>query len=425
MAIDFRCSKCSKSLRVPDDSQGKSCVCPACNQVMLVPSPVAQTTLPVPVATALVDVQCPYCQRTLNCDEKLLGRRGHCAGCGNVFTIKLPEAQKHIVADKLTIPFACPTCKKLFEGSPQSVGRKGKCNACNTVFVIEQFAPPKPAPVVSKPTIPKAQVAKPQTQTQTQKPVQTTPSSKPTARPAKRPASPPPSDPFSDLRLENLLPPPTISNPRDFVDTTSFSAPLATPKKKKKSSSGGGNSAVKWILGTLATVSVLSVLICGGLFVGAYVFMTGKRAISVDGYVAYASGMKVNYETLQLGQHVDGVRNPATQSEFAIFSLGAEGNWEGTPETYVESIRRVGAIQEESPISRCGLNGIRFVTSGAEGVPRCTSEIFSITRNKVLIVIYINGLDHPAPMKTVIRKSRAEIEQYDNPNAFFESLMKR
>ncbi len=419
MAIEFHCSQCSKSLRVPDDSQGKSCVCPACNQVMLVPNPVAKPTLPVPVATVLIDVQCPSCERTLNCDEKLLGTRGHCADCGNVFTIKLPETTNQPVADNLTIPFACPNCKKLFEGSPESVGRKGKCNACKTVFIIELFVRPKPAPMVSKPNVPRARVAKPIPP----KAVQQNSSPKPTARPAKRP-TPPPDDPFADLRLENLLPPATIPNPRDFVDTSSYPAPVAAPNKKTKSSSSGGSSAVKWILGTLATVSVLTFLVCGGLFVSAYVFMTGKRAISVDGYVAYASGLKVTDKDLQTGQQGDSVRSPVTQSEFAIRSVVAQGNWDGTPETYVENHRRVGAIQEESPVSRCGLNGIRIVTSGAASLPRYTAEIFSMSNHKVLILIYINGHDHPIPMKPTIRKSRAEIEQYDNPSAFFESLTK-
>jgi hypothetical protein len=419
MAIDFPCSKCSKSLRVPDDSQGKSCVCPACNQVMLVPNPAAKPQHPVPVATALIDVQCPYCQRTLHCDEKLLGTRGHCAGCGSVFTIKLQNAQEHVVADVLTVPFACPDCKKLFEGSPESLGRKGKCDACNTVFVIEQFVPPKPTPIVSIPTIPSAQVAKPKP-TKIAKPAAP---SEPSVRPAK-PLTRPQSDPFSDLRLEQLLPPPNIPDPRDQVHTSAYSAPIAKPPKKKKPSSGGGG-AVKWILGTLATVSVLSLLVCGGLFVSAYVFMTGKRTISVDGYTAYASGLKVTNNQLQPGQQGDSVRNPITQSEFAILSVSAQGNWDGTPDTYVENIRRVGAIQEESPITRCGLHGIRIATSGAGGLPRYTAEILSITSSKVLILMYINGQDHPVPMKKTNRKSRAEIDKYDNPEAFFASLSKR
>jgi hypothetical protein len=418
MAIDFQCSNCNKPLRVPDTSQGQRCVCPSCKQEMRIPTPLATTSLAIPVAVALIDVACPYCQQILNCDEKLLGTRGHCAGCGNVFTIQLPGASESVTDDALTIPFACPNCKKLFEGAHDAIGRKGKCNECQTVFVIEKYVLPKPAPIANKTTPPISHVSRPSVA----KPAHPVPTNKPTARPSKPANSP--SDPFSNLPLDRLSPPPSVPNPGEFANPDFYSAPIAAPRKAKRKTSGGGGNALKWILGILATVSVVSLLICGGLFASAYLFMNSKRSISIEGYTVQASGSKVKNKNLQPGQNGDSIRNLMTQSEFAILSIRAQGNWDGSADGYLEGLRQAGAIQSETPVSRCGLSGIRITVRATGSLPRYMGEIFSLPNNKSLILMYINGQDHPVPIRRKPFMTRDKIETQDNPEAFFSSLTK-
>lgn len=418
MAIDFQCSKCNKPLRVPDTSQGKRCICPACNHEMQIPCLPSTNAANLPIAIALIDVACPYCQQILNCDEKLLGTRGHCAGCGNIFTIQLPGASKAVIADALTIPFACPQCKKLFEGSPEAIGRKGKCNECQTVFVIEKYIPFQSAAVANKPLSTIGQTDRPTTS----KPSLPIPSTKPNARPAKPIA--PPSDPFSSLALDKFLPPANTPNPGEFAHPDFYSAPLATTPNPKGKPAGGGGNALKWILGTLATLSLLGVLICGGVFASAYLFMNSKRSMSIEGYSVQASGTKVKNKNLQPGQTGDSIRNLMTQSEFIMISFHAQGAWDGTADGYLERLRQAGAIQSETPVSRCGLSGIRFNANATGSLPRCIGEIYGLPKNKSLILMYINGQDHPNPIRRKPSMTREKIESQDNPETFFSSLTK-
>lgn len=46
MPIEFSCSNCFTSIRVPDDSAGKQAQCPACNSVSAVPTPFADQPSP-------------------------------------------------------------------------------------------------------------------------------------------------------------------------------------------------------------------------------------------------------------------------------------------------------------------------------------------------------------------------------------------
>jgi phage FluMu protein Com len=44
MAIEFRCTKCNKLLRTPDDTAGKHAKCPECGEILLIPTAGAFTT---------------------------------------------------------------------------------------------------------------------------------------------------------------------------------------------------------------------------------------------------------------------------------------------------------------------------------------------------------------------------------------------
>ena len=150
MPIEFKCNRCSRTLRVPDGSYGRSCSCPGCMNQLVVP------VISGEEKGGRIEVPCPKCKNILQCDAILDGTRGCCPSCAHVFTISLSNVSVDI-APQETFPFACPKCKQLFEGTPDKEGKKGKCTGCGEVFVIECYVPPKPAIVAT----PKPIAAKP------------------------------------------------------------------------------------------------------------------------------------------------------------------------------------------------------------------------------------------------------------------------
>ncbi len=143
MPIEFSCTSCNKLLRVPDGTEGKTCQCPACDNVGVIPDlrPAREVTAsanssnPVDdLPDGLVRVTCPKCQYPLRCKSELLGTKGQCKQCKHIFTI----GDNKIVAEDVTaMIFSCPKCDQLFDGKPEMEGRKGKCHACGEVFHIK------------------------------------------------------------------------------------------------------------------------------------------------------------------------------------------------------------------------------------------------------------------------------------------------
>lgn len=141
MPIEFACTNCAKTVRVPDGSEGKKCKCPECQEILLVPD---ATPLDLDIEIKL-EIPCPRCEHVLVCDPSLEGTRGLCPSCKHIFTIaavKEEESEDESNILHLTFPFQCPHCKQLFEGKPGMEGKKGKCINCKQVFEIKKHEEP-------------------------------------------------------------------------------------------------------------------------------------------------------------------------------------------------------------------------------------------------------------------------------------------
>jgi hypothetical protein len=171
MPIEFACSQCTKTVRVPNGSEGKKCKCPQCQTILNIPhdEPFVQVELldqdepeaiDEPTETdeseqdELLDIEiklevpCPRCQHVLVCNPELEGTRGLCPSCKHIFTIIPAGSETHEEPNvlHLTFPFQCPHCKQLFEGKPGMLGRKGKCISCHQVFeIVKHLEPAKSA----------------------------------------------------------------------------------------------------------------------------------------------------------------------------------------------------------------------------------------------------------------------------------------
>ncbi|MCA9132269.1 MAG: hypothetical protein KDA45_03915 [Planctomycetales bacterium] len=151
MPIEFACESCTKLLRVPDGSGGRSCECPACGALLEIPDPAAITKVEVRRATAEADealhkIPCPKCHLELVCPASLLGTKGQCRHCKYIFLISDTPGSAGTAVEALASGwiFRCPSCNQLFEGQPEMRGRKGKCHACGEVFAIELQPAEKP-----------------------------------------------------------------------------------------------------------------------------------------------------------------------------------------------------------------------------------------------------------------------------------------
>jgi DNA-directed RNA polymerase subunit RPC12/RpoP len=199
MPIEFKCHSCSRTLRVPDGSEGRQCQCPGCSTILDIPVPTPRDLIesedsaqisknaaaqksaarnsvarsaaelnatvkntPEKVTENLaktilekspkVTVACPHCSHSLECDPKLLGTKGQCKSCKSIFVISL-DPQPIQEAKREELFFDCPQCGQLFEATSTMQGRRGRCHTCQAVFLIEvkrkvhqpATSPPKPA----------------------------------------------------------------------------------------------------------------------------------------------------------------------------------------------------------------------------------------------------------------------------------------
>lgn len=176
MPIEFACDSCTKLLRVPDGTEGRSCECPSCGKLLDIPDPNAIEVVEVADennSTKTIQVSCPKCRHALVCSAELLGSKGQCKSCSYIFRITTDpvDAAQQVNSDLI---FNCPRCNQLFDGSEEMRGRKGKCHVCGEVFPIELKAAQHDTPLSPAGGL-----------TPSPKPASSRPAHAPTPRPAK------------------------------------------------------------------------------------------------------------------------------------------------------------------------------------------------------------------------------------------------
>lgn len=134
LSIEFDCVHCSKRLRVPDGTAGKSCKCPGCQAKLSIPM-VDDVLIVEEELQVQIEIPCPNCQNALLYSPELEGTRGLCKACNHIFTIS--SDPKVAASSQGTFPFECPKCHHLFEGKDGMQGKRGKCDQCNEVFEIK------------------------------------------------------------------------------------------------------------------------------------------------------------------------------------------------------------------------------------------------------------------------------------------------
>src|SRR6267378_7320569 len=122
MALKFSCPHCRKGIRVKEELAGKKGKCPACHQVLTIPTvarPGAPTsakpttesdiealalaalaekekTKPSPgpdsASSQKIEFPCPMCDEKISLSADLAGKRAPCPECKRI--IKVPELQK-------------------------------------------------------------------------------------------------------------------------------------------------------------------------------------------------------------------------------------------------------------------------------------------------------------------------------------------
>ena len=401
MPIEFKCNRCSKTLRVPDGSQGKPSICPGCKDRLIVPISAGEE------GQGRIDVPCPKCRNVLQCDAKLDGTRGCCPSCAHVFTISLSYVSIDSAAQE-SFPFACPKCKQLFEGTPDKAGKKGKCTGCSEVFVIERYYPPKPVIVVTpKPVQVNPRVAKPV-------------AAKP-AKPASAVSSEQPAYNSPMMDLSSLLPPaePNYSAPTYLP--SQVQAPAR--KRKKRSSKTGNGSKVGLILGIAGGIGALLLLVCCGGFGVLIWSINSRRTISIANYSVDAPGVVPNKTVLPSNVLGKNIVNPTTKSEFVIATLKVNAGEKISADLFMQGLISTGVRfqQETTPISRAGLNGYRYQTNAIGATPGFTSEVYDLG-DSILMLMYSNGTDVQESRETKPRMTAAKALEWDKPDLFFESL---
>ena len=416
MPIEFHCDRCSRLLRVPDGSQGKHCNCPGCKERILVPNPVGLR----------IDVPCPKCKNVLQCDANLDGTRGCCPSCAHVFTISMDHDRSTTDNAPESFPFACPKCKKLFEGTPDKEGKKAKCDGCSEVFVIERFTPPKSP---KSPVVPKRDVSQkvPSAIGTNKNSVDSkTNRSGPAVGPSvpKTPATPsqPVAPSGSIMDLTSMLPPPASSNSAPSYMSPSV-LPTPTIRRKKRTVNSNQGSRLGLILGIVGGIGGLVLLLCcGGVGVLFWMF-TQKQTILSSGYSAEAIGVVAKKNSLHANLSGQLIVNPMTRSEFIIATGVVDGNRTITPESYIQALNASGQVQAQSvsPVSRAGLNGLRYQVLGTDA-PHI-AEVFG-HGDTILLVMYANGTDLQERQGIKPRMTAERAKEWDKPDAFFESLKK-
>src|SRR6266852_3602347 len=119
MTLKFSCPHCRKGIRVKHELAGKKAKCPACQQVLTIPT-VARSTSPTPAkstnesdleaqalaalaeqskspsspapaSTKTIDFQCSFCDEKISMSADLAGKRAPCPECRRIIKVPLLE----------------------------------------------------------------------------------------------------------------------------------------------------------------------------------------------------------------------------------------------------------------------------------------------------------------------------------------------
>ncbi len=143
MNIVFKCQYCKTSMQTSPDAVGLKCVCVGCGKQTSIQLQTDEETTPARVnslaakATTL-SVACPTCSQKLDYQRSLIGTKGLCRRCHEVFL--LPDEGGEVTIEQRSadsIAFECSSCQQLFEGNRSQVGKRGRCTNCKAVFTIE------------------------------------------------------------------------------------------------------------------------------------------------------------------------------------------------------------------------------------------------------------------------------------------------
>ena len=120
MSIKFPCPHCKKPLKVKEELGGKKAKCPACQQILTIPRPVAAPAdIEALAAAALadkpaaavpdpepktIDFTCFYCEAELHVDASLAGKQTPCPECKHI--VKVPLLVKNQPKDSAHQPMA-------------------------------------------------------------------------------------------------------------------------------------------------------------------------------------------------------------------------------------------------------------------------------------------------------------------------------
>jgi hypothetical protein len=435
MPIEFQCTACSRTLRVPDGTAGKFSRCPGCSERLQIPD--FNEPSDVGAVQDRQGVPCPKCRATLECDSSLDGTRGCCKSCAHVFTIRFQADVQDVLEDDSIFPFACPRCKQLFEGTPDKEGRKGKCTNCAEIFTIERYVPVKPVDILPKP-VPNLKNLKP-------KPATPAVLSSPTKAPKPktfqdlRPTLPKPQEARIEqpasfqqdgfANLGDFLPPTQASHSvpsntwvEQNVSTPSYMPPPSPAKQRPRKKQGSG-STIKLVLSILGAVMGVCVLLCCGGGGAFYFYVTSTKTISAGGYSADAPGMPFEPTIRDATVSGKAISNPRTRSEFMIATVSSAVGRDASIENYVAYLKSTGMAsdQDVSSSERAGLRGFRVKTRRTASMPPSITEIFEVN-GKILMMVYVNGAVGAKlkGLRTTLTESDAEA--IDVPEQFFQSL---
>src|SRR5437588_7406190 len=153
MTLKFSCPHCRKAIRVKEELAGKKAKCPACQQVLTIPT-VARSSSPEPAksttesdleAQALsalaeqsnspsspsspaaaggktIDFQCPFCDEKIRLGADLAGKRAPCPECRRI--IKVPLLEKADPKDWRKVDVHAPLIRD-HRGAPAPEGAWG------------------------------------------------------------------------------------------------------------------------------------------------------------------------------------------------------------------------------------------------------------------------------------------------------------
>ncbi|MCF7961649.1 MAG: hypothetical protein K9M08_12995, partial [Pirellula sp.] len=369
--------------------------------------------MPNPVGLR-IDVPCPKCKNVLQCDANLDGTRGCCPSCAHVFTISMDHDLSATDNALESFPFACPKCKKLFEGTPDKEGKKAKCTDCSEVFVIERYTPPKSPKSAEVPKRDESQKVPSAIGTKKNSVDSKTNRSGPPVLNTPATSSQPVATAGSIMDLTSMLPPPASSMSAPSYMPPSVS-PTPTIRRKKRTANSNQGSRLGLILGIVGGIGGLVLLLCcGGVGVLFWMF-TQKQTILSSGYSADAIGIVAKKNKLHANLSGQLIVNPMTRSEFIIATGAVDGNRTITPESYIQALNSSGQVraQSVSPVSRAGLNGLRYQVLGTDA-PH-TAEVFGLG-DTILLVMYANGTNLQERQGTKPRMTAERAKEWDKPD---------